>query len=73
MAGDDMLISPWAYRDHVFCLSEDGDTFVIKTGPDYEVVGKNSLDEMSMSSPAIFGGSLILRTEGKLYRFEESG
>lgn len=62
--------SPWAYNDQIFCLSEDGDTFVISAGADYEVVGKNSLDEMCMSTPAIAHGSLLLRTYGKLYRIE---
>ena len=52
--------SPWAYGGKVFCLSEDGDTFVIEAGPKFKVVGKNSLDEMSMATPAIAQGSLII-------------
>jgi outer membrane protein assembly factor BamB len=63
--------SPWAYDGKVFCLSEDGDTFVIKAGPKYELLGKNSLDEMCMATPAIARRSLILRTASKLYRIEE--
>ena len=30
--------SPWAYGDHVFCLNEYGDTFVIKAGSEFELV-----------------------------------
>jgi len=60
--------SPWAYNGKIFCLSEDGDTFVIQAGKEYKLVGKNSLDEMCMATPAIVRGSLIIRTATKLYR-----
>jgi outer membrane protein assembly factor BamB len=60
--------SPWAYNGKIFCLSEDGDTFVIQAGAEFKVVGKNSLDEMCMATPAIVRGSLIIRTASKLYR-----
>ena len=60
--------SPWAYNGKIFCLSEDGDTFVIQAGPEYKLVGKNSLGEMCMATPAIARGSLIIRTASKLYR-----
>src|SRR5262249_48883635 len=30
--------SPWAYDGKIFCLSEDGDTFVIKAGTKFEVI-----------------------------------
>jgi len=60
--------SPWAYNGKVYCLSEDGDTFVIQAGPEYKLLGKNSLDEMCMATPAIARGSLIIRTASKLYR-----
>jgi hypothetical protein len=60
--------SPWAYDGKIFCLSEDGDAFVIKAGPKFEIIRKNSLDEMCMATPAIANGSLLVRTETKLYR-----
>ena len=59
--------SPWAYNGHVFCLSEEGDTYVIKAGSEFKVVGKNHLEGMAMASPAIAGGSLWIRTRHKLY------
>jgi outer membrane protein assembly factor BamB len=64
-------VSPWAYRDRIFCLSEDGDTFVIQSGPEFKVVGKNSLKEFCMASPALVGDRLILRTQGNLYCIRE--
>ena len=60
--------SPWAYNGKVFALSEDGDTYVIQAGPEFKVVGKNSLNEMSLATPAVANGSLIIRTVSKLYR-----
>jgi outer membrane protein assembly factor BamB len=60
--------SPWAYNGKVFLLSEDGDTFVIQAGPEFKVIGKNSLNEMTMATPAIVRGSVLLRTQTKLYR-----
>ena len=63
--------SPWAYDGKIFVLSEDGDTYVIRAGPTFEVLGQNSLDEFSMATPAIAHGSLFIRTASKLYRITE--
>jgi outer membrane protein assembly factor BamB len=64
--------SPWAYNGKVFALSEDGDTFVIQAGPEFKVLGKNSLNEMALATPAVAGDSLIIRTASKLYRISTS-
>jgi len=60
--------SPWANDGRIFCLSEDGDTFVIQAGTKFKVLGTNKLDEMCMATPAAARGSLIIRTLSKLYR-----
>jgi outer membrane protein assembly factor BamB len=59
--------SPWAYDDKVFCLDEDGTTFVLKAGPEFKVIGQNKLGEMFWSSPAISGGNLFLRGTDHLF------
>lgn len=64
--------SPWAYNGKVFALSEDGDTYVVQAGREFKVLGKNSLDEMTLATPAVAGGSLIVRTASKLYRIGRS-
>jgi outer membrane protein assembly factor BamB len=64
--------SPWAYNGKIFALSEEGDTYVIQSGPAFEVLGKNSLDEMTLATPAIAHGSLLIRTASKLYRISKS-
>ncbi len=65
--------SPWAYNDFVFAASEDGDTYVIRAGSEFEVVAVNSLEEMVMATPAIARGSLFIRTASRLYRIAEAG
>jgi outer membrane protein assembly factor BamB len=64
--------SPWAYNGHIFALSEDGDTYVVQAGPEFKVVGKNSLGEMTLATPAISRGSLFVRTVNRLYRLANS-
>lgn len=60
--------SPWAYNGRVFALSEEGDTFVIAAGQEFQVLARNRLGEMAMATPAIARGSLIVRTSAALYR-----
>ena len=60
--------SPWAYNGKIFVLSEDGDTYVIKAGAEFEILATNALDEFTMATPAIAHGSLFIRTVSKLYR-----
>ena len=69
--GASFTASPWAYNGRIFALSEQGDTYVIKAGPEFEVLGINSLDEMAMASPAIVGDRLLIRTRGKLYSIRQ--
>jgi outer membrane protein assembly factor BamB len=60
--------SPWAYNGKIFLLSEDGDTFVVEAGPAFKVVGKNSLGDMPLATPAVLRGSVVMRTQSALYR-----
>jgi outer membrane protein assembly factor BamB len=70
-AGTGFTSSPWASADKILCLSEDGDTYVVKAGPQFKLLGKNSLAEMTLTTPALTRDSLIIRTETKLYRIRE--
>ena len=63
--------SPWAYNGKIFAISEEGETFVIRAGPEYEVLGSNALDEMTLTTPAVSQGSVIIRTISHLYRIAE--
>ncbi|MGD9723521.1 MAG: PQQ-binding-like beta-propeller repeat protein [Pirellulales bacterium] len=61
--------SPWYYDGKLFCLNEDGVTFVIKSGPEFEILHTNTLaeDDMGMATPVIVGDKLLLRTSARLY------
>jgi len=61
--------SPWAYNGKVFCLNEDGVTFVLKAGDEFEVLHTNALaeDDMCMATPAMVGDRLIIRTSARVY------
>ncbi len=61
--------SPWTYGDKIFCLNEDAVTFVIKPGPNFEVLHTNTLadDDMAMATPVIVGDKLLIRTSPRIY------
>ncbi|MBL8207986.1 MAG: PQQ-binding-like beta-propeller repeat protein [Blastocatellia bacterium] len=59
--------SPWISNGKLFCLSEEGQTFVIAAGETFKLLHVNALDEMALASPAIVGERLLVRTETKLY------
>jgi len=59
--------SPWAYNGKLFCLSEEGQTFVVKTGEQFELSHVNNLDDFTLASPALAGERLLIRTEHRLY------
>lgn len=63
--------SPWVYNGKIFVMSEDGDTYVLQPGPEFKVLGKNSLNEMTLATPAVIDDSLIVRTASKLYRISD--
>lgn len=61
--------SPWSYDDKLFCINEDGVTFAIKLGPEFEVLYTNDLqeDDMCMATPVIVGDRLLIRTAARMY------
>ncbi|MEO8024952.1 MAG: PQQ-binding-like beta-propeller repeat protein [Bryobacteraceae bacterium] len=59
--------SPWAYNGKVFCLSEEGKTYVVEAGETYKLLHVNPLEEMAQATPAIVGERLLVRTETHLY------
>ena len=59
--------SPWAYNGKLFCLSEEGQTFVVNTGEEFQLSHVNELDDFSLASPALVKDRLLIRTEHRLY------
>ena len=66
--GNGFTASPWAYNGKLFLLSEDGETYVVEAGPEFRILHKNPLNEMTLATPAIARGSLFIRTQSRLYR-----
>lgn len=71
LGGGAFTASPWAGNGHIYCLSEDGDTYVIPAGPEYSIAQTNRLDEFTMATPAICRENLLIRTENHLYRIAD--
>jgi len=67
-SGNTFSASPWAADGKIYLLSEDGHTFVIQAGDKYVELAKNSVDEMSLASPALAPDTIFLRTQTRLYR-----
>ena len=65
--GSGFSASPVASDGYIYLPSEDGDVFVVKAGPAFELMGKNAMDEPLMATPAIASGSMIVRTEHTLW------
>ena len=65
--------SPWASNGKLFCLSEEGQTFVVGTGEEFKLSHVNDLDDMAQASPALVGDRLLIRTEHRLYSFRQKG
>ena len=47
--------------------SEEGDTYVVKAGPEFEIVGQNPLDEPIGASAAVAGGRIYIRGHKHLF------
>ncbi len=59
--------SPWASDGKVFCLNEEGKTFVIAAADTYQQLRVNDLEEMALATPALVGDRLLLRTATRMY------
>ena len=64
--------SPWAYGGKIFCLSEEGKTYVVAAGDTFKLLHVNSLDEMAQATPAIVDDRLLIRTETRLYSIRQA-
>lgn len=64
--GSGFSSSPVAADGRLYFASEDGEVVVVKAGPTFEVLATNAMSEVIMSSPAISGGLLFIRTLGHL-------
>ena len=59
--GGSFSASPVAADGKIYLTSEDGDVFVVKAGPKYELLAKNAMGQVLMATPAISSGVIIIR------------
>ena len=59
--GTSFSASPVAADGKLYLASEDGDVFVVKAGPKYELLAKNAIGQVIMATPAISNGVIIVR------------
>lgn len=59
--------SPVAGGGHVYFVSENGDTVVVKAGRTPQVVARNAIGERAVASPAISNGQMFIRTDRHVF------
>ena len=59
--------SPVASDGKIYLPSEDGDMFVVKAGPQFELLGTNRIGQALMATPAISDGMMFVRAEQDLF------
>jgi outer membrane protein assembly factor BamB len=59
--------SPVAVDDKVYFTNDDGETFVLRGGPTFELLHVNRIGERTLASPALVDGRWYIRTERNLY------
>jgi len=64
---DNVKVSPVAADGKVYFMSGQGNCVVVKAEPRLQVLATNELKEATLSSPAISGGQLFVRTDQRLY------
>jgi len=58
--------------NRIYMVSEDGDLYIASTGKEYKLLKKISLGEVSLVTPGIADGMLILRTASRLIAVSSS-
>jgi outer membrane protein assembly factor BamB len=58
--------SPVAADGKIFFTNDDGETFVLQSGPEFKLLRVNALGERTLASPALVGGRWYVRTQRHL-------
>lgn len=59
--------SPIGVNGKVFFTNDDGETYVLKAGPVFEILHVNRLGEKTLATPALVDGKWYMRTEKHLW------
>jgi outer membrane protein assembly factor BamB len=66
-----VFASPVAAAGRVYFTGREGATLVLKSGPTYEVLAQNTLDDGFDASPALVGNEMYMRGNRYLYAIAE--
>jgi len=69
--GGSYSASPIAADGKLYLTSEDGEVFVVKAGPKYELLSANPMGEPLMATPAISDGMIFVRGQHNLFAIAE--
>ena len=64
--------SPVAADGKILFTSEPGDIYVVQAGPQLKLLATNRMGDVCMTTPAISGRFLIVRTKSHVYGIEDS-
>ena len=59
--------SPVAVDGKIFFTNDEGETFVLRAGPTFELLHVNDIGEQTLASPALVDGRWYIRTARNLY------
>lgn len=62
-----VFASPVGVKDRLYVTSQSGITYVVRQGPVFEIMSKNSLEDGNFASPAIAGNEIYIRGFQYLY------
>jgi outer membrane protein assembly factor BamB len=54
--------SPLIVGDKLLLISEEGTTYILKSGPKFDLIGENALNETIYATPAVVGGRIYFRS-----------
>src|SRR5258706_4264879 len=69
--GTSLSASPVFADGKLYFSSEDGDVFVVKAGPKFELLATNPMGEVLMATPAIADGTIFIRGEHSVFAIRE--
>ena len=70
--GGSYSASPVASSGKIYFPSEDGEIFVVRAGPKYELLATNKMGELLMATPAISDGMIFVRGISHLFALADS-
>ncbi len=54
--------SPLVVDDKLLLISEEGTTYILKSGPEFDLIGENALNVTIYATPAVVGGRIYFRS-----------